>query len=262
MVYAPQQGGVSAINTPSSNVRPFGAPQGGPGSQGGAQQASSNTPHFTAKDMPAANGSASSLCEAGTPGCVNAVGQGDPVTGSPLMEPPSMAPHLVAPGPTAFERDETVRLAIPQPIHHQVFSAHSLFAFNQAKLSTSGRARLREVAQGMDLRHLHAVTVVAYTDSFGTDAYNQRLSQRRAQVAADELVHDGVPASMVYVNNFARQDYIVDPASCHGTFTARKRCEAPNRRVVIETSGMSTLPVVYPLHHAVRPWSSVVENGG
>lgn len=67
-------------------------------------------------------------------------------------------------------------------------AADVLFAFDSADLSDEAVARLGEVAAEVGERAAPgALTIVGHTDSNGSDAYNDDLSQRRAQAVADVL---------------------------------------------------------------------------
>jgi OOP family OmpA-OmpF porin len=61
-----------------------------------------------------------------------------------------------------------------------VVQSDVLFAFDSARLSSRAVAQLKMVADELDRRHARAITVEGYTDSRGSNAYNARLSQRRA----------------------------------------------------------------------------------
>ena len=71
------------------------------------------------------------------------------------------------------------------------------FDFDSATLSPAGRALLRNLAQAMDSDQLKAVAfrIEGHTDAKGSDAYNQKLSLRRAEAVKAFLVESGVRAS-------------------------------------------------------------------
>lgn len=56
-----------------------------------------------------------------------------------------------------------------------------LFAFDSARLSTDAASVLAGVVRDLRTAHARRVVIVGYTDSIGSDAYNQRLSERRAR---------------------------------------------------------------------------------
>lgn len=62
-----------------------------------------------------------------------------------------------------------------------------LFAFDSADLTPEAAARIAEVAARVRSEATGEVAVVGHTDSVGDDAYNQTLSQQRAQAVANAL---------------------------------------------------------------------------
>jgi len=67
------------------------------------------------------------------------------------------------------------------------------------------------------------VAVEGHTDSVGSDAYNQKLSERRAQAAVDYLVSQGVDASRLQPTGYGESK----PMASNDTADGR----AQNRRV-------------------------------
>jgi OOP family OmpA-OmpF porin len=61
-----------------------------------------------------------------------------------------------------------------------VVQSDVLFAFDSARLSSRASGQLKMVTDELDRRHARAITVEGYTDSRGSNAYNARLSRRRA----------------------------------------------------------------------------------
>lgn len=77
------------------------------------------------------------------------------------------------------------------------------FAFDSSKIEpqyyaelNDVAARLKEVGPSVD------VSLDGYTDSVGTEAYNQALSQRRANAVRDYLVSQGVPEDQLTAKGF------------------------------------------------------------
>jgi OOP family OmpA-OmpF porin len=76
--------------------------------------------------------------------------------------------------------------------------ADAYFDFDRAEIKPAGRAKLDKLVA--DLRRAKSVTlilIVGHTDSKGTDAYNMRLGQRRADTVAGYLAARGVPKSII-----------------------------------------------------------------
>ncbi len=69
------------------------------------------------------------------------------------------------------------------------------------------------------------IKVVGYTDSVGTDAYNQQLSIRRANAVKDYMVSEGVDPGIIDAKGMGE----ADPVASNKTAAGR----AENRRVEI-----------------------------
>ncbi|MGQ7814972.1 OmpA family protein [Metapseudomonas furukawaii] len=103
-----------------------------------------------------------------------------------------------------------------------------LFAFDSAKLTPADEATLDEVAGRLKNEAPNAkLNITGHTDSVGTDAYNQGLSERRANAVADYLIRSGIPASSIAsVSGAGESQPVADNATKDG--------RAANRRVEIE----------------------------
>lgn len=72
-----------------------------------------------------------------------------------------------------------------------------LFDFDSAALRSASRSELREMAEVFNRYRDTTIVVAGHTDSVGSDAYNQRLSERRATSVADYLESNGVRGSRI-----------------------------------------------------------------
>ena len=77
-------------------------------------------------------------------------------------------------------------------------SADTLFAFNKAVLKPEGIAKLTELTSRMSGLTLDVVMINGYADRIGGAAYNQKLSQRRADAVKTFLAEHGVPAARIH----------------------------------------------------------------
>ncbi|UVE18852.1 OmpA family protein [Pseudomonas sp. LS44] len=102
-----------------------------------------------------------------------------------------------------------------------------LFGFDSAKLTPADKAKLDTVASRLKSEAPDArLTVTGHTDSVGSDAYNQKLSERRAQSVTDYLVSSGVSqASILGVQGAGESQPVADNSTEDG--------RAQNRRVEI-----------------------------
>jgi outer membrane protein OmpA-like peptidoglycan-associated protein len=103
-------------------------------------------------------------------------------------------------------------------------SGSVLFASNKADMLPAGRAKLDDVANALTKdAPTGKIVVDGYTDSRGSDALNQDLSQRRAETVRAYLVARGVPTDRITAQGMGAADPIADNASAEG--------RADNRRV-------------------------------
>jgi OOP family OmpA-OmpF porin len=77
--------------------------------------------------------------------------------------------------------------------------------------------------------NLEVIIAVGHTDSIGTDAYNQRLSVRRAESVKAYLVSKGIEKNRVYTEGKGEKQPVADNKTSEG--------RAKNRRVEIEVVG-------------------------
>ena len=63
-----------------------------------------------------------------------------------------------------------------------------LFDFDKAVLKNEGKAKLDDLATKVNAINLEVVIAIGHTDSIGADAYNQKLSEQRANAEAIELL--------------------------------------------------------------------------
>ena len=83
------------------------------------------------------------------------------------------------------------------------------FDWDRADLTGRARQIIREAAENSTRVQYTRIEVNGYTDTSGTPAYNQRLSVRRAQSVAAELVRDGVPRNAISIQGFGETHLLV-----------------------------------------------------
>ena len=80
------------------------------------------------------------------------------------------------------------------------------FPFDQYVITPEAQTVLQDVAKYANDGHATRETVVGYTDTSGSVAYNLRLSERRAKATADALVSLGIPQSNLDVSWKGKSD--------------------------------------------------------
>ena len=147
--------------------------------------------------------------------------------------PPPVA--VVAPPPPPAP------VPVPAPPPRRVsFSADTLFSFDRSELGPQGKAALDEFAHELASMHFDAVTVEGHTDRLGSQAYNQKLSLRRAEAVKNYLVSaGGVDAGRISAVGMNESQPVSSASDCRGNKPTPKliACLQADRRVDVEVSG-------------------------
>jgi len=113
-----------------------------------------------------------------------------------------------------------------------------LFAFNQYTLKPEARERLAKIS-GIILAYPDLkLQIEGYTDSIGSDEYNQQLSEKRAEAVRDYLVSNGVNMNNVAAMGMGKSD----PVASNSTAQGRQL----NRRVEMIVSGEAIGSAINP----------------
>jgi len=155
---------------------------------------------------------------------------------APAYVAPAPPPEVVAAAPIA-----PAPAAPPTPERRRVsFSADSLFAFDQSTVSVAGKTALDRFARELQGTQFQQVSVEGHTDRIGSEAYNQRLSTRRADaVKAYLAMPGGIDATKVSAIGKGESKPLTRPDECPGSKPSAKliACLQPDRRVVVEVTG-------------------------
>lgn len=141
---------------------------------------------------------------------------------APKAEAPAPAPVAEAPAPAPAPK--------PVPAVEKItYQSDALFDFDKAVLKPEAKTKLADLAAKAKEIKLEVVIAIGHTDSVGTDAYNQKLSERRANAVKDYLVSQGIEPSRIYTEGKGESQPVADNKSSAG--------RAKNRRVEIEVVG-------------------------
>ena len=106
-----------------------------------------------------------------------------------------------------------------------------LFDFDSANLKPGAREKIARVASILRSHPDLKIEVEGHTDSVGSDGYNLRLSERRAESVRSSMVQQGVNRDVVGTAGFGESR----PVATNGTAVGRQQ----NRRVEVVVSGES-----------------------
>lgn len=114
------------------------------------------------------------------------------------------------------------------------FAADAFFDFNKSVLKPEAKAKLDDLVSKLSSINLEVIIAVGHTDSIGSDAYNQKLSVRRAESVKAYLVSKGIEPNRIYTEGKGKKQPIA-PNTINGKDNPEGR--AKNRRVEIEVVG-------------------------
>ena len=102
---------------------------------------------------------------------------------------------------------------------------NAFFDFNKANLKPSAEDVLAEAVRTLKQNPDMRVEIDGHTDSIGSAAYNQRLSEKRAQAVKNYLVGQGISASRITAEGMGKDHPVADNKAAEG--------RAKNRRAEI-----------------------------
>ncbi len=141
---------------------------------------------------------------------------------APAKPAPAPAPKPAAPAPKPAPK--------PAPTSQKVtFAADAFFDFDKSVVKPEGKKKLDGLVGQLSGVTLEVIIAVGHTDSVGSDAYNQKLSVRRAEAVKAYLVSKGIAANRIYTEGKGEKQ----PVASNKTAAGR----AKNRRVEIEVVG-------------------------
>ncbi len=132
-----------------------------------------------------------------------------------------------APEPATAYVPPPVLAVAPAPRSYLVF-----FDFNKSDLTPQATEIVDTAAKNAGPAKVTQLTVTGHTDTVGSDAYNMRLSRRRAESVAAQLEKDGIASSEIEIVAKGKRDLLVP--------TGDGVREPQNRRVQIVYSGGPT----------------------
>ncbi|MBA2658631.1 MAG: OmpA family protein [Nitrosospira sp.] len=146
----------------------------------------------------------------------------------PVRQVETPAPVAAAPAPAPVTEPEKVSL-----------SADELFDFNKATLKPGGKQALDDLVDKLKGVKYDTIVAIGYADRIGSDAYNKKLSLRRAEAVKAYLVKQkGIAADRVFTDGKGEANPVTGD-SCKGNKKTKTliECLQPDRRVEVEVAG-------------------------
>lgn len=170
---------------------------------------------------------------------------------TPAMATEECDPSLVkkeAPKPVPVSQPEPAPTPAPivtggpeKPAFEKItLQAETLFDFDKAVLRPDGKKILDDevVSKLKQYPQVEVILLTGHADRIGSDAYNQKLSQKRADAAKAYLVGQGVDASRIETAAKGEAEPVVPCKDVKGKESGKNKklveCLQPNRRVVAE----------------------------
>jgi OmpA-OmpF porin, OOP family len=156
------------------------------------------------------------------------------VAAAPAPEPAPPAPAAAAPvepvaPPPALAEPTPPPAPLPQKL---TLSTDALFDFDKSDLRPDAKAELDNLLERTRAANVDEISLVGHTDGIGTDPYNMKLSQRRADAVKAYLVSRGMPAEKIHTEGRGKREPIADNKTREG--------RRENRRVDVSVAGTTT----------------------
>ena len=159
-----------------------------------------------------------------------------PATAAPGCDGALEAPKAAAPAPAAAAPAPAPAAKAPAPAptpavaaQKVTYAADAFFDFDKSVLKPEGRAKLDDLVSKIQGINLEVIIAVGHTDSIGSDAYNQKLSVRRAEAVKAYLISKGIERNRIYTEGKGEKQPVADNRTAEG--------RAKNRRVEVEVVG-------------------------
>lgn len=161
-------------------------------------------------------------------------------TPAPHVAAPAYVEPVPAPAPVVAVAPVAAPVAPPPEPRRVRFSADSLFTFDKADVKPEGREALDRFSKELASTQYDLITVEGHTDRLGSNAYNEKLSARRAEAVKAYLASSGgIDPKKISAIGKGESTPVAKPEDCKGAKPTVKliACLQPDRRVEVEVMG-------------------------
>ncbi len=141
------------------------------------------------------------------------------------------------PMPTTITQPPVERIVVEK----RTLATDTLFAFDRAGvefLVLGGRQKLDQLADELKTwKQLERIELTGHTDRLGADAYNQKLSESRAEHIRHYLSSRGIPLNLIEAHGLGETEPMVQ-CTAQRNRSALLECLQPNRRVELMIHGV------------------------
>jgi OmpA-OmpF porin, OOP family len=133
-----------------------------------------------------------------------------------------------------------VAVVTPEPktvIQKMSLSTDVLFEFNKAELKEEGKLRLGELAGQIKNAKVEEISIVGHADRIGSEAFNEKLSEQRAEAVKAHLAGLGANVSVITAQGKGETQPVTGDQCKKLTGKKLIECLQPDRRVEIEVLG-------------------------
>ncbi len=116
------------------------------------------------------------------------------------------------------------------------FETEPLFSFDKSGVRSDQRSKLDEFVASLKGTQYDSISVIGYADRIGTEEYNQKLSERRANAAKNYLVHEGIPAGKINAEGRGESGPVTGDTCSGQRGKALIACLEPDRRADVSVT--------------------------
>ncbi len=116
------------------------------------------------------------------------------------------------------------------------FETEPLFNFDKSEIRADQGAKLDEFISSLAGTQYDSIVVVGHADRIGKEAYNQKLSERRANAVKIYLISKGVPAAKIRTEGRGESEPVTGNTCAKTRGKALISCLQPDRRVDVSVN--------------------------